>query len=106
MKNLVISLFLSLALLLVGAVSLTHAQNTGDQMYNNNPQGTGGISSQGQGTDTTSAAGPGFDFRWLLPLLAIPVLFLFVRDSNEDDRYYDQPYAGVKGGKSNKKKEE
>ncbi len=38
-----------------------------------------------------------FDWRWLLPLLLIPLLFMFRRNDRERD--YPQTGAGTKGGR-------
>jgi hypothetical protein len=38
-----------------------------------------------------------FDWRWLLPLLLIPLLFMFRRSDNNRD--YPQTGAGTKGGR-------
>lgn len=53
----------------------------------------------GQGTDT------GFDWRWLIPLLAVPVLFYAFKDRSEEDYYRDRYLQGVKGGQTHRESE-
>lgn len=42
----------------------------------------------------------GFDWRWLLPLLAIPVLFYAFRDRSLSDYPDHERLAGYKGGRT------
>jgi len=104
MKKTVIALVLSVTLVIAGfsVVSVAFAQSN---TYNNAPAQGNTANGQVNGTNTTNT-GTGFDWRWLLPLLAIPVLFLFLGENKagENTRYYDQGVAGTKGGQAKKKK--
>jgi hypothetical protein len=103
-KQFFVVLFLTLSLVLSGVVQLSavSAQGAQDVPYNQTPVNNG----QGQtgGTGTTTNDETGFDWRWLLPLLAIPVIFMFGNRSRDDGRsqYRDERYAGTKGGSSKK----
>jgi hypothetical protein len=48
----------------------------------------------------------GFDWWWLLPLLAIPLFFVFRSENRYDDRapYRDQGLAGTKGGEARRRR--
>ena len=84
-----------LVLTFVGGPSLASAQGMQDGTYNQAPAGDN-TSGQAGATDDRG----GFDWRWLLPLLAVPLLFMLKRDKKSDDRshYRDQGFAGTKGG--------
>ena len=102
----VTALILSVIIIISGlsVASVAFAQNN---TYNTAPPADGcTLNGQPNGTNTTNTDN-GFDWRWLLPLLAIPVLFLFLGENKEDEntRYYDQGVAGAKGGKSRKEKD-
>jgi hypothetical protein len=92
-----IALALALSLGMVGSVS---AQNAVEGPMNQAPAG-GDTNGQIGGTADDNQ---GFDWRWLLPLLAIPVLFLLFRKNDDRDEGIDrsgiQGYAGSKGGRS------
>lgn len=104
MKNTIIGLILSITLVISGlsVVSLAFAQNN---TYNTAPANGGNTTDQTSGATSTNN---GFDWRWLLPLLAIPILFLFLGDRKEGDdtRYYDQGIRGAKGGKTSREKDD
>ena len=59
-------------------------------------------------TDNTSED-RGLNWLWLLPLLAVPLLFLVRRDEEEEDRgfrYGDSgQFAGMKGGRARRDRE-
>src|SRR5690348_12971073 len=65
---------------------------------------------QTNGTNTTTQGtqDDGISPWWLLPLLAIPVLYFHRRDNKDEDdrRYYDQGMSGAKGGKSRRDRNE
>jgi hypothetical protein len=97
-------LFVSLAL----TPALSSAQGTagpGETYMNNDATtGTGGTT----GTTTTdTTTDNGFNPLWLLPLLAIPVIYFIYKASNDDarERRYDtrEPLAGAKGGRSERR---
>lgn len=74
--------------LLIGNPGTSFAQNadTNSSARNLNP-----------GSTNTDG---GFDWRWLLPLLAIPVLYFVFRDKNLNDYPKEERIAGYKGGRS------
>jgi len=92
----------SLAITFFLSATFAFAQEVNDGTYNTSPGNTVN-DTQGGGVVSDTA---GFDWRWLLPLLAIPVVLLFLGEKKEDEftRYYDQPLAGAKGGKTKRKK--
>lgn len=103
--------FLTIAALLVGVlfafaspVAVSAQQTAPNDTYNEAPApgNTGGT-----GTTTNEDRG-GFDWRWLLPLLAVPLLFLFKKDNRNEERqsHRSQQFAGSKGGESRKDREE
>lgn len=99
-------LFLSL---LVGSLftvtSLAFAQGIQDGTTNQVP--ANGTTGQTGGTTTNEDRG-GFDWRWLLPLLAIPIILMFMNNDKRDDRseYRSRGYAGSKGGESRRERED
>ena len=111
MKHLVVSLIVVVAVALGGFTS-AYAQNM------DNGTGTGGLQNQTPGTGTTNdttvggtttndtESGP--NLWWLLPLLALPVLFFLFKGDNEENRrdYRDTGFAGAKGGRSRRDREE
>lgn len=84
------------------SATFAFAQGVNDGAYDASPGNTNNNTKVGGTTDDTG----GFDWRWLLPLLAIPVVLLFLGEKKEDEytRYYDQPLAGAKGGRTKRKK--
>ena len=48
----------------------------------------------------------GFDWRWLVPLLAVPVLFFLLKDSSLNDYPDDRYLSGQKGGKARRDPQE
>lgn len=61
-------------------------------------------SAVGGATDTGDQA---LSWLWLLPLLAIPVLYFMVRGNEDRDGYRQTgPIAGVKGGRAERRDEE
>lgn len=86
-----------------GPILVSAQQSVQDSTYNQVP--ASGNSSQTNGT--TEDRG-GIDWRWFLPLLAVPFFFLLKRDNKEEDRsnYRDQRYAGAKGGERKRNREE
>lgn len=102
-------MYKTLSAVLIAAVILIHgayparAQQTmpGDTV-NQQP-----MTDTGAGT-TTATDNRTLDWLWLLPLLAIPLLFLLMRDRRSDSydeyEYQDQgSLAGVKGGRARTK---
>lgn len=94
---------IALALLLVVATPAL-AQSTqqfSDPTYNSTPNNldTGGTVT----TDNENR----FDWRWLLPLLAVPIVYFAwkSRDQGDYTTYNDQYAVGVKGGKVEKRSE-
>lgn len=91
-KNLMIAFFLIVAYMygVFTVSSLAFAQGSRDGLTYDSP--------------TTSTAGQTntFDWRWLLPLLAIPALLLFIKeDQNERrDEYHQHGLIGMKGGET------
>jgi hypothetical protein len=63
-----------------------------------NQGGSNGVT--GDTTTTTTNSG-GFDWRWLLPLVAIPIILLLVYSGRGDDarHYRDDKFMTAKGGK-------
>lgn len=108
--NKIISIAMSVALtaVIVFLPVKSHAQATQDQggsTYSNpNSTTNGGNNSPGTTTDSTQTNDNGFNLWWLLPLIALPLLYLAFRQGNRDDetRTYDtrSSMAGVKGGSS------
>jgi hypothetical protein len=111
MKQIIIvllAIILSIASLPV-LVFAQAAQNGGTYLNGQTPDtfnGTQrGISSIDKNVDYVGS----FDWRWLVPLLAIPVVFLLWRTVADGEKYgYRNPsyyqYAGVKGGKARRTK--
>lgn len=60
------------------------------------------------GSEVTTDSQSGFDWRWLLPLLAIPVVLYLMRDTREQERsdYQSQQLAGMKGGEARRERNE
>jgi len=66
------------------------------------------------GTDTTGGqpgavtTDDGISWLWLLPLLALPLIYLWMRGKREreTDTYRDQGFAGTKGGRSKRRQED
>lgn len=99
------AVFIAFALFLGAAVfSISYAQEAVNDGTFNSAPGTTNDTQTGTTTEDTG----GFDWRWLLPLLAIPVVLLFLNDKREDEttRYYDRPMAGAKGGRSKRERNE
>src|SRR5258708_180377 len=108
MKQVIITLLA--VILLIGSMPvLVYAQATQNDMYPMSPNGqtpdTYNGAQRGTGSiDTTTDYAGSFDWRWLVPLLAIPVVFLLWRTVADGEKYgYRNPsyykYAGIKGGK-------
>ncbi len=63
---------------------------------------TGATTGQTGGTTTGSS----FDWRWLLPILALPVLYIAYKAMTNNDRERSNPQlAGEKGGEAKKYRE-
>jgi hypothetical protein len=102
-------LFLSLAI----TPALTRAQGTGgtdSYMNSGSTNGTNGSTGTNGTTGVTDNTGTtkdnGFNPMWLLPLLAIPVIYYLYKSSNDNSRDtgYDRgSIAGAKGGKSERR---
>ncbi len=92
-KNILTTLAIALILVVTVVVTPSFAQNIqdGTGTYNEAPT-----------TGTTTEEDNGFNPLWLLPLLAIPLFFMFKKDNRNDERseYQDQGIAGMKGGRS------
>ncbi len=100
MKNSKYSVALALAMLL-GVVSspVVNAQSLQDTN-----QGDVMIEPGAGATVDTSDERSGFNLFWLLPLLAIPLLFMIKRDKkNETTEYRDPNFTGSKGGRADRK---
>jgi hypothetical protein len=103
-KKLIGTLALGIALL-GSSINGAYAQDT----FNN---GNGTTLDQGGTTGTindgTTAANTGPDWRWILPLVGIPLLFFLMRDNKDDRRSEsrDRGLAGAKGGSSRRRDEE
>jgi hypothetical protein len=95
MQKIITSTVLTVALVisLLFSPNTTYAQNMDTPQYN-----------IGAGTtqNTVDNSDNGFDWRWLLPLAAIPILFLLFRgDDSRDTEYREETrLAGRKGGRS------
>ncbi|CAN5199342.1 hypothetical protein BH11PAT1_BH11PAT1_2060 [soil metagenome] len=101
MKKTLISAALFIAISFFPVVSF--AQNTQSQRTYSNPGSTDmGTRSDGTGNTTNTTSDSGFNPLWLLPLLAIPVLFIAMKSGSYDnERHYDQQgFTGAKGGRS------
>jgi hypothetical protein len=99
MKYLLMSIMLSISLLFVAVP--VHAQNNQTPNTYNNGSGSNGSTDGSTGTTNDNS---GFDWRWLLPLLAIPILFIAFSGSNDDTTTYRETnrYTGVKGGRTSR----
>lgn len=105
MKTVIIATFFAITLFLTGLLSAVHAQqSTGNDRYNTSSTGN----TSGGTTDTSGTTSNGIDWRWLLPILAIPVIFFLFKSDNEDKRpdYRDQGIMGAKGGKTRRELDE
>lgn len=90
MRNLILSILLAVAVV-ISSPSVSFAQNVQPNPGINN--------SQGAVQDNTDE-NTGFDWRWLIPLAAIPLLFLAFRGSDDREEYRETRYTGAKGGRS------
>lgn len=89
------------------------AQGTQDNSTLNNQSQPGSTNNTNGGTaGRTQTNSPdnnqGFDWRWLLPLLAIPVIYLLTRRTDDRDEYREQSryVAGAKGGKARRERDD
>jgi hypothetical protein len=101
---------LGAGLLISGLLSIPMAVSAqGGETLNQAPQSTTGNGTTGTtGTTTQNNDDSGFDARWLLPLLAIPILYLLTRkrDNREERRDTNQYAAGAKGGRSRRRNDD
>lgn len=90
----------SILMLLFVISPSAYAQEGAQDSTLNQTRGT--TNTTGQVSGATDDRG-GFNWMWLLPLLALPLLLLFTRGSKNEDRdqYRDQSLAGSKGGRTN-----
>lgn len=95
---------IAVALMLVGRPALVSAQaGVQDGTTFQDPIEDNGRTTTGTTTDTRDAT---FDWRWLLPLLIVPVLLLMRRDKRDTERdterttSRDRRFSGVKGGEA------
>lgn len=91
-----------------------HAQNelsnpgVQNGTYNQTQPGT--IDNNGVGGTNTvqdsASDNEGFNWWWLLPLIAIPIIYLLTRRSNDRDTYHDRgsSLSGAKGGRSERER--
>jgi hypothetical protein len=82
-----------LATSLLGSTLTGISAQTVNDTFDENTGTTGG-------TTTQANDNQGFDWRWLLPLLAVPLVFLLFRRGDDDSRreYRRGDLAGTKGG--------
>ena len=102
MSKLISSAIVTMALVLsiLALPGITYAQNS-MQFENGNGPGPG---------ITQDSSDSRFDWRWLLPLAAVPLLFLLFRNNEDtDDGYRERTtttIAGRKGGRSDQYRDE
>lgn len=93
------------SIILVPTTSYAQSTTTDTGTYNSNS-----TSNTDTGAGTTTDNTGGFNWWWLLPLLAIPVFFVLVSRGHDDleDKYYtdQRSFAGAKGGRARKKAED
>lgn len=102
MQKLLIPGLFALSIFLIGATSVAKAQSAQDSTVIDN----GNITEESTigATDQNERV----DWRWALPLLGIPLLFLLARRSgdNEINTFNDRRFAGSKGGEARRRRDE